>query len=121
MSDEDLRKGYRALVSGGAFALGNEEITTVEGVLAETQRGRGLSPSVDQVAYLQEFVKISEEYITVGVRSGGFPTSRTNEKLEELNAKFPNLPEGIRRTEIIAPNIESNLYDEGWMSSSYQC
>ena len=56
-----------------------------------------------------------------GVTSGGFQTTKTQEKLDELNTRFPNLSEAVRRTEIIAPSIETNLYDEGWMSSSYQC
>jgi hypothetical protein len=121
MSDQDVRKGYRALISGGACGLGDEEVENLTKALASTQRDRGQTPSIDEVTYLQEFVKISEEYITEGVREGGFQTTKTQEKLDELNAKFPNLSETVRRTEIIAPSIETNLYDEGWMSSSYQC
>jgi hypothetical protein len=121
MSDQDVRKGYRALISGGACGLGDEEVENLSRALAAQQRERGQTPSIDEVAYLQEFVKLSEEYINEGVTSGGFQTTKTQEKLDELNTRFPNLSEAVRRTEIIAPSIETNLYDEGWMSSSYQC
>lgn len=121
MSDQDVRKGYRAMVSGGAVGLGNEEVANLSNALAQTQRERGITPSVDEVSYLQEFVKINEEYIRSGVSNGYFDATSAQSKLDELNEKFSSVSESVRRTEIIAPSMESDLSNEGWMSSSYSC
>ena len=122
MSDLDVRRGFRALVSGGASGLGDDELKTCIEALTTAQRERGNTPSVDEVLYLQEYLALCESHISYGVSQGDFdPSTETVEKLKELNAKYANISASVRKTDIIASSLDSELRNEGWMSSSYQC
>ena len=120
MSDEEVRRGARAMVSGGMASLDDDAVTQLGKTVNETQRERGLVNSVDEVLYLQEFVKISEERLSQGIDTGSFNTG-AQPKLDALNEKFPNISESVRKLQVLCPDLGTRLYDDGWMSSSYQC
>ena len=121
MSDEDLRRGFRAMISGGLSGLDTESVNKLSTEIANVQRERGETPSVDEVQYLQEYVKLSETHIDESISSGYFDSAGAQTQLQVLNDKFPNISESVRKTSVISPNAGNTLENEGWMSSSYQC
>ena len=134
MSDVDMRKGYRAIISGGLTGMGDEEITNlVEAgirVLKERNPDKILSADAE---YLQKYVTISESFINSGIslRDAG-------EQLEALNTEYDGkISTTIKKAEVVNPgvymadredfenddeweNMESYERD-GWMPSDVSC
>lgn len=111
MADQDLQRGLRAIYSGGAHELDDEQLSKLIEAVAEAQKSRGKSPSIEEVTYLEEIVKICEDRLNL--TDSQF---RSNERLNELNERYPNINEQIKRSEIAGPD---NLVDQdaGWYNS----
>ncbi|MHA2135735.1 MAG: hypothetical protein ACW99J_17910 [Candidatus Thorarchaeota archaeon] len=132
MSDEDLRRGYRAMVSGGMSIMGDEQIDALIKTGQEVRKERDPNFLSADAQYLQEYVEISE----------GFILSRTSlrsavDSLAELNKKFEGrVSKAAVKTSIPNPGVymaEREDYDEedwdrmedyerdGWMPSDVSC
>lgn len=108
MADSDARNGVRALINGGVFSIESDKLDALSKYVAIAQRERGETPNIPEVEYLQEYASICEKRI-----SGVSEEDEAQTQLESLNARFPNLSESLRRTQL--PSAEEE--DEGWENS----
>ena len=132
MSDKDLRRGYRAMVSGGMSVMGDDEIDALIKTGQEIRKERDPTFLSIDAQYLQKYVDLSE----------GFILSRTSlraatEALAELNKEFEGrVSKTALKTEVPNPGVymaEQDEYEEdewenmedyerdGWMPSDISC
>lgn len=128
MSDQDMRKGYRAMVSGGLSAMGDDEIANLVKLGSETLAQRGskeLSPSAE---YLQKYVGLCEEFI-----HSQSSLREVGDSIAKLNAEYDGrIPKHIMQHDVPNPGVymcdredytdeeweEMDEYDrDGWMPS----
>jgi len=131
MSDKDIRPGYRAMISGGMWALDQKEIENLieVGQKALRKQNPGFLPA--DAEYLQQYTEICENFINArkSLRA-------STELLAELNKQFEDkISEKIKKLDVINPGIymiEREEYEEygrdwenrdewecdGWMPSS---
>lgn len=116
MADEDARRGFRALISGGMAGMDDDAVDRLQEATAQTQRDRGRAPKLAEVEYLEEYSKICERRLNLELSLWG-----ANQELAKLNEKFSTISESIKRTQVAGPEELVNQEDIGWMGSSYAC
>ena len=113
--DQDLRKGVRAILAGGLYGADEDTVQQVITAAADAQRSQGKSPALDEVQYLEEYVKLCEEAVTHW-NEYGTHWSRGDIKLQQLNDKYPHVKS--KKVILLTENLEQSA---GWESSSYMC
>ena len=132
MSDEDLRRGYRAMVSGGMAGLDDESITALVNTGHKIQQERDPAFLSEDAQYLQKYVEISEGFILSSTSLRG-----AEDALADLNKEYEGrvskaaLKIGIPNPGVYPPEREDydedeweNLSDyerDGWMPSDISC
>lgn len=115
MADQDLTRGLRALYSGGAHELDDEQLDKLAEAVSEAQKSRGQRPSLEEVTYLEEVVKICEDRLKL-IDS----QERSNERLTDLNEKYPEVSEQIKRSQVVGSDnlVDADDLDQSWYNSS---
>ena len=125
MADQELRRGGRILVSGGVLSLDEETIDKISDCCDAARRYKNPAYlSRRDAAYLQEFVSISDSFIT-----GKISMLAARKEIAELNEKMPGVADSIKKTDVSSPRgidvygpgsdywDEGEEIDEGWMPS----
>ena len=112
MSDEELRRGVRALISSGAEGVDDEALSQIGSVVASAQRSREIKPDIDEVRYLEAYSKICESRLNLEIEQ-----HEANAKIVHLNAEFPNISPGIRRSSVPGSSTLNNGDYDDWSSS----
>jgi len=117
--DQQARETYRDLIRGGMFSLADDEVENLQAAIDNTKRGRGLATASDGITYLQEYVKIQEEFL-----NHLLTPKNAREKIQELNEKYAVLGESVLKTGRWLVSYEPSgmmdldYNDEDWESSS---
>lgn len=109
--DQQARETYRDLIRGGMFSLADDEVENLQAAIDNTKRGRGLATASDGITYLQEYVKIQEEFL-----NHLLTPKNAREKIQELNEKYAVLGESVLRP-IGSGMMDLDYNDEDWESS----
>ena len=134
MSDAEMRKGYRAIISGGLSVMGDDEIVNL--IKAGNEALKDRNPNMLLAAdaeYLQKYVTISESFINSGIslRAAG-------EQLTELNTEYEGrISKVVQKTGVVNPGVymadradyetdeewdNADEYErDGWMPSDVTC
>jgi len=124
VSDQELRKGIRILVSGGASVLEDETLDKVTDCCDEVRKERNPTAlSRSDAEYLQDILRISEEFIQAKISALG-----ARKEIAELNERYPDVATHIKKKDVAVPRgiyleyigedvYESGYVDEGWMPS----
>jgi len=122
MSDQELRKGIRILVSGGASSLAEETLDKITDCCDAARREHNPSAlSRMDAEYLQEYLKINERFIRADISALG-----ARGEIEKLNKGFPNTSPSVKKKDVAVPRgiyleylgeDEDGEVDEGWMPS----
>ena len=112
MSDQDLRKGYRVMVSGGLYNMNDDEIEALVTIGSNILKERGKLPPVAE--YLQKYNEICEDYIMA--RNSHYVAT---EKLDSLNAEYTGkIDKSFLRVDIPAP-YGARSYPEYWDEENF--
>jgi hypothetical protein len=115
--DQQARETYRGLIRGGMFYLADDEVENLQAAIDNTKRGRGLATASDRIIYLQEYVKIQEEFL-----NHLLTPKNAHEKIQELNEKYAVLGESVLKTgrwldSYKSSGMDLDYNDEDWESS----
>jgi len=112
MSDQELRKGIRILVSGGASSLGDETLEKVVISCQQTQRERNPAAlTMTDATYLQEYLTLCENLLNRHLKE-----DEANEELKDLNERYKDADLGpnIKKSHVAGDHL---CTPSGWVPS----
>jgi len=111
MSDNELSKGLRVFINGGAGAVDSNTIKSVISIGQQTLRDRDANNMTGHdAAYFKKYLKVCDEFL-----SGSIDESEANRNLGSLNEEYENLisPES-KKEELMGHHLAGY---EGWVAS----
>ena len=120
MADKQVREGLRAMRSGGLSGLSPEDRVELNQLTANSLRQEGQPLSLDEIEYLQQYIRINERFLDQGINSGD-----ARREINALNEKFSHLHESVLRTALLGSHLagggewndDIEDYEDGWVPS----
>lgn len=129
MSELELRKGLRAMLSGGLEQMDTDELNKLMDASSKILVDRKVPDKSANVKYLEKWISITEMFLESRI---SLRTAR--DQLSQLNEEYEGrISPNIKKTEVIELGIsvidpdgeDAQYYDQyemdGWMPSDVTC